>query len=77
VVRGWDGGDPGRGIEVRPTWVFDVLERTDWLEEIRSLAADGRIQLRVADTFAPEQAAEAQRVMDAGGLRGRVVIVFD
>jgi NADPH:quinone reductase len=56
--------------------VFTVLERTDWLEELRALASDGKIKLRVARELPPEQAAEAQRLMDAGGLRGRVVIVF-
>jgi hypothetical protein len=30
----------------------------------------------VAGEYAPEQAAEAQRLMAAGGLRGRAVIVF-
>jgi NADPH:quinone reductase-like Zn-dependent oxidoreductase len=53
-----------------------VLERTDWLEELRAFASDGRITLRVAGEYRPEQAAEAQEIMDAGGLRGRVVLVF-
>jgi hypothetical protein len=30
----------------------------------------------VVGEYPPEQAGEAQRVMDAGGLRGRAVIVF-
>jgi NADPH:quinone reductase len=30
----------------------------------------------VAGTYPPEQAAEAHRLMDAGGLRGRAVITF-
>ena len=76
VMRGWDGSTPERGIEIRQIWVFSVLERTDWLQELRELASDGRISLRVAGEYPPEQAAEAQRVMAAGGLRGRAVIVF-
>jgi len=32
--------------------------------------------LRAAETFPPERAADAQRKMDAGGIRGRLVIVF-
>ena len=77
VVRGWDGDEvEDRGIRVRPVMVATALERTDWLEELRRLASEGRLQLRVAKEFPPEQAAEAQRVMDAGGLRGRAVIVF-
>ena len=47
-----------------------------WLEQLRELASEGRLTLRVVCEYPPEQAAEAQRVMDAGGLRGRVVIVF-
>jgi NADPH:quinone reductase len=77
VVRGWDGDEvEDRGIRVHPVRVASVLERTDWLEELRHLASEGRIKLRVAKEFPPEQAAEAERLMDAGGLRGRAVIVF-
>lgn len=53
-----------------------MLERTDWLEELRGLASAGKLALEVAGQFPPERAADAQRVMGAGGLRGRVVIVF-
>jgi NADPH:quinone reductase len=77
VVRGWDGPEvEDRSIRVHPVMVFRALQRTDWLEELRVLASDGRIELRVAREFPPEQAAEAERLMDAGGLRGRAVIVF-
>lgn len=76
VVRGWSDGEPERGIEIRPVWVRTVLERTEWLDQLRRLASQGRLQLRVAGTYPPERAADAHRVMEAGGLRGRVVIVF-
>jgi NADPH:quinone reductase-like Zn-dependent oxidoreductase len=76
VVRGWPGGDAPRGIQVRPVFVREVIERTEWLEELRRLAGEGRLQLRVAASFGPEQAAEAHRLMDAGGLRGRALITF-
>lgn len=76
VVRGYRGGEAPRGIEVHPVAVREVLERTEWLEELRRLASAGRLTLRVAGTYPPEQAAEAHRVMDAGGLRGRAVITF-
>jgi NADPH:quinone reductase len=73
VVRGWSGDDSvERGIDVHSVRVATVLERTDWLEQLRQQA----IPLRVAGEYPPEQAAEAHRVMDAGGLRGRAVIVF-
>jgi NADPH:quinone reductase-like Zn-dependent oxidoreductase len=75
VVRGWEG-DTERGIVVHPVLVVNALERTEWLEHLRELASAGRLQLRVAGEYPPEQAAEAQQVMDAGGIRGRAVIVF-
>ena len=76
-VRGWDGNEvEDRGIRVHPVIVGQVLERTDWLDELRGLASDGRIKLRVTREFPPERAAEAHRLMAAGGLRGRAVIVF-
>jgi NADPH2:quinone reductase len=76
VVRGWDGSAPERGIEIRQVWVRNVLQRTDWLEDLRRLASRGTIRLRVAGEYGPDKAAEAQRVMAAGGLRGRALIVF-
>ena len=77
VVRGWDGNEmEDRSIRVHPVMVFRVLERTDWLERLRELASAGKLELRVAHEYPPEEAAEAERVMDAGGLRGRAVIVF-
>ena len=76
VVRGWRAADPPRGIEVKQVWVRTVLTRTDWLDELRGLASDGRLALRVAAAFSPERAAEAQRLMAAGGLRGRALITF-
>ena len=76
-VRGWDGQEvEDHGVRVHPVFVARVLERTDWLEELRALAAAGKLKLRVAGEYPPEQAAEAHQVMDAGGLRGRAVIVF-
>jgi NADPH:quinone reductase-like Zn-dependent oxidoreductase len=76
VVRGWKPASTERGITVKQVMVSEALERTDWLEHLRELAADGRLQLRVAATFPPERAAEAEELMDAGGLRGRALIVF-
>ena len=76
VVRGWDDGESERGIRIEQVWVRTVLERTDWLDQLRELASEGALQLRVAATYPPSGAADAQRLMEAGGLRGRAVIVF-
>ena len=77
VVRGWDGDDVENGITIYPVWVGDVLERTDWLRELGDLAARRVLALRVAAAFPPEQAPDAHRQLEAGGMRGRAVIVFD
>ena len=77
VVRTWDGDDVEEGIRIEKVQVWTVLERTDWLREARKLAQRGVLVPRVAGTYPPEAAGEAQRRMEAGGLRGRGVIVFD
>jgi NADPH:quinone reductase len=76
VVRGWDDSPGDRGIDVRPVWVRTVLERTEWLEHLRERASSGAVPLRVAEELPPERAARAHELMEAGGLRGRAVIVF-
>jgi NADPH2:quinone reductase len=57
-------------------FVFDVLERTEWLDDLREMVTAGTIKLRVAGEYTPEQTADAQRALGAGGLRGRPVIPF-
>jgi NADPH:quinone reductase-like Zn-dependent oxidoreductase len=76
AIRTWEGPPSERGIQIRQVWVREVLERTDWLERLRDLATDGRLQLRVAGEYPPERAADAHRAMEAGGIRGRALIVF-
>ena len=57
-------------------FVSEALERTEWLELLREMVESGEIRLQVAGEYAPEQTAEAQRTLAAGGVRGRPVIVF-
>jgi len=76
IVRRLKGLVPERGIKIREVYVFDVLERTDWLAELRGLATGGQFQLRVAGEYPPERAADAHRAMEGGGLRGRALIVL-
>jgi len=75
VVRGWDGS-PGRGITVHKVMVGDYLRRADLLDELGGLVADGVLTLRVAQTYPAEEAAEAHRRMESGGVRGRLVVTF-
>src|SRR5437660_569890 len=75
-VRGWDGSPSERDIRILPVMVANALTRTDWLNELRDLASSGAITLRVAGEYPPERAADAHRAMEAGGPRGRGIIVF-
>jgi NADPH:quinone reductase-like Zn-dependent oxidoreductase len=76
VVRTWDGDDVEQGIRIEKVQVWTALERTDWLQEVRELAGEGVLLPRVAGTYPPEAAGDAHRRLEAGGLRGRDVIVF-
>jgi NADPH:quinone reductase-like Zn-dependent oxidoreductase len=75
-VRGWGDRPSERGIKIKPVLVHEVLERTEWLEQLRDLVAAAPIRLHVAGEYAPEQTADAQAALAAGGLRGRPVILF-
>ena len=74
-VRGWAGDE--RGITFHGTSVRDYDHRADLLDGLRALTEAGKVTLRVADTYTPEQAAEAHRRLEAHGTRGRLVLVFE
>ncbi|NUS29867.1 MAG: NADP-dependent oxidoreductase [Streptomyces sp.] len=65
-----------RGIETRNTFVPRYVRDHARLDRLRRLAEQGRLTPRVARTLPAEQAAEAHRLLEAGGLRGRVVLTF-
>jgi NADPH:quinone reductase-like Zn-dependent oxidoreductase len=67
-------GDTERGITVHAVWVRDYAFERDKLDRLRQQVEDGVLTLRDARTFPAEQAAEAHRVFEAGGTRGRLVI---
>jgi len=69
-------GETERSIKVVRVWVGDYLHARDKLADLARLAAAGRLRLRVARTLPAERAAEAQRLLDAGGVRGRLVLTF-
>ena len=75
-VRGW-GGNAERRIAFHVTMVRDYDHRVDLLDQLRQQTEDGVITLRVAATYPPDQAADAHSRLEAGGTRGRCVIVFD
>ncbi len=77
VIRGsvGDGDDVrARGITVHETWVPSVSEDTAALQHLRELAEAGAVTLRVADVMAMDDAPEAHRRLEAGGVRGRLVL---
>ena len=75
ALRGF-AGELERGIDARLISVREYLSETAKLAELVRLAAEGELELPVAQTYPPEQAGEAHARVDGGGLRGRVVIVF-
>lgn len=74
--RGDDGAGAARGVTFHPIRVADYALRSDKLEGLRRQVEAGLVSLRVARTFSPEQAPEAHRLLEAGGVRGRLVIEF-
>jgi NADPH:quinone reductase len=74
-IRGWEG-PAGRGIRVRPVMVSDAMADTARLDALRRLAEDGTLTLRVAEVLPAEQASRAHRLLESGGIRGRLVLDF-
>ncbi|MFB7940735.1 zinc-binding dehydrogenase, partial [Streptomyces sp. NPDC056049] len=63
---------PLRGVRVAPVWVR--ADRTG-LTRLASLAEEGVLTPRVAETLPLAEAAKAHRRLAGGGLRGRLVLV--
>jgi NADPH:quinone reductase-like Zn-dependent oxidoreductase len=80
TLRGYDGGDLAatdrRGISVLPVFVRNYARQRAKLDELRAQVESGVLTLRVAQTFPAEQAPEAHRLLEAGGVRGRLVLEF-
>src|SRR5262249_51932538 len=75
TVRGF-AGPSERGITIEPVRVTSYVHNHEALDRLGRLVADGRLTLRVGETFPPERAADAQKKLAAGRHRGRLVIVF-
>ncbi|MFF7674340.1 NADP-dependent oxidoreductase [Actinacidiphila glaucinigra] len=65
-----------RSLRMHMAFVPDYLGDRSRLDDLRELTEAGGLTLRVASTFPPERAAEAHRLMEAGGVRGRLVLEF-
>lgn len=75
TVRRW-AGDPGRGVTVHRINVYDEYHSGEELDRLRQHVEDGVLAPRVADRYRVEDAAEAHRRLEAGGVRGRLVLEF-
>ena len=75
AVRDWTE-TAERGITVHNFKVSESARHTDRLDRLRQQAANGVLTLRVAQVFPAAQAAEAHRLLEAGGVRGRLVLDF-
>ncbi|OOC52885.1 MULTISPECIES: NADP-dependent oxidoreductase [Nocardiopsis] len=78
TVRGYTGTDRARerGASFHPVMVVDYLRERDELDRLRRQVEEGVLTPRVARTLPAEQAAEAHRLLEAGGVRGRLVLEF-
>ena len=65
-----------RGIEISLVLVGEHATDQAALRELSRQAAAGELTLRVAETFPPERAGEAHAKLEAGGVRGHLVIAF-
>ena len=75
-IRGYQP-DPQRDIHFSAGRVTTYFKEHDKLDHLRDLAEQGRLTLRVAQVYAPENASQAHARLEAGGTRGRCVIEFD
>ncbi|MBZ4015601.1 quinone oxidoreductase family protein [Streptomyces purpurogeneiscleroticus] len=75
VFRGWSGGNE-RDIDVRPVLVSDAATDTARLDRLARQAEEGALTLRVAEVFPAKRAADAHRLLEAAGVRGRPVLDF-
>jgi NADPH:quinone reductase len=69
-------GETERSISIVPVWVGDYFHAGDKLTELARQAANGTLALRVAAQIPAARAAQAHRMLEAGGVRGRLVLTF-
>ena len=75
TVRGFRG-EPERGITFHPVSVRTYAREREKLDRLRQQAEAGEVTLRVATAVPAERAAEAHRLLEAGGTRGRIILEF-
>ncbi len=74
TLRSWNGPTE-RGIRIEPVWVPDEIENTAWLQDLADHAQAGRLTPRIAAVLPLHQIRDAHQRLEAGGVRGRIVLV--
>lgn len=69
-------GERDRGVLLHPISVVDYDQQRPKMEQRREQVEYGTLTLRVAEILPMEQAAEAHRRTEAGGVRGRRVLAL-
>ncbi|MGO1452495.1 MAG: NADP-dependent oxidoreductase [Brevibacterium yomogidense] len=75
TIRG-DKGERERGVKFWSIVVSKYAKNPEELDTLRQQAEDGVVTLRVAEALPMDQAPEAHRRLEAGGVRGRIVLEF-
>jgi NADPH:quinone reductase len=75
TVRGFQP-EPERGITSYPVVAYSYAREQAKLDRLRQQAEAGELTLRVARVLPAEHAAEAHRILEAGGTRGRLILEF-
>ena len=69
-------GETERGITIQLVLVGQHLHEGSRIAELADLVSKGVITLRIAELIPAANAAEAHRRLEAGGVRGRLVLTF-
>ena len=75
TLRGYTGQSE-RGVVWHPIFVRTYGAEQAKLDQLGRLVESGGLTLRVAEVFSAEAAPDADRQLEAGGVRGRLVLVF-
>jgi NADPH:quinone reductase-like Zn-dependent oxidoreductase len=75
TVRGYQGREE-RDITFYPVMVRNYAREHAKLDRLREQVEAGQLTLRVAQVFPADQAPEAHRALEAGGIRGRLILEF-
>ncbi|MCZ7459558.1 NADP-dependent oxidoreductase [Streptomyces sp. WMMC940] len=65
-----------RGIQVHQAFVVDHPGRAAALQELAALAERGVLTPRTAEVLPPSEVARAHRLLEEGGVRGRLIVAF-